>query len=449
VAPGVPIPVVGAWPVRPRPHRLRIGYLSSDLRSHAVGFLTGEVFGLHDRARVQVHAYYCGPDLHDQTRERIAGSVDSWTTISALDDRQAAARMIDDEIDILVDLNGYTKDARPKLIALRPAPIIVNWLGFPGSAGSPHHHYIIADGYVIPPGDDCFYSERVLRLPCYQPNDRQRIVAAQRPTRAEAGLPDDATVFCCFNGSQKLTRATFRRLMSILRDVPESVLWMLAGNDDTNGRLQAAAEALGVPRDRLVFAPRRSNPDHLARYPLADLFLDTYPYGAHTTASDALWMGVPILTLSGRAFASRVCGSLATAAGLPELVCEDAGQFISLAIELGRDRARLMALRQRLEASRTDCTLFDTPRLVAHLEALYEQMWREYADGRLPVADLTNLETYAEIGCELDHEADEDRLERPPNGYYEHALRFRHAISPLPADGRLWKAGLSQKAAAD
>ena len=235
--------------------------------------------------------------------------------------------------------------------------------------------------------------------------------------------------------------------MTILRGVPGSVLWMLAGNDDTNARLCAAAEQLGVGSERLVFAPRQANPAHLARYPLADLFLDTFPYGAHTTASDALWMGLPVLTLSGRAFASRVCGSLVTAAGLGDLVCDRPEQFIELAIALGRDRARIQALRDRLSDQRSSCALFDTRTLVSRLEDLYEEMWIDYAEGKLPLPDLTNMETYGEIGGERDHEASDDTLETALDAEYVTALLYRHCVTPVPIDTRLWTAEAARKAA--
>jgi predicted O-linked N-acetylglucosamine transferase (SPINDLY family) len=321
--------------------RLRIGYLSSDLRGHAVGHLMAEVFGLHDRSRVEVFAYYCGPApaADDVLNARFKASVDHWIPISQLDDTAAARRIEADGIHILVDLNGYTRDGRTKLVALRPAPVIVNWLGYPGSMGSPYHHYIIADDWIIPKSAEIYYSETVLRLPCYQPNDRQRAVSPSVPTRAEAGLPPEAMVYCCFNATHKITRFTFERWMSILRRVPHAVLWLLGPSEASRKRLRDFASARGVAPERLIFAEKLANPHHLARHLLADLFLDTVPYGAHTTASDALWMGVPVLTLSGRSFASRVGGSLVRAAGLPELVCATAEAYVERAVALGSGAA--------------------------------------------------------------------------------------------------------------
>jgi predicted O-linked N-acetylglucosamine transferase (SPINDLY family) len=442
VRPSGALVTVGRHP-RPEGDRgrpLRIGYVSSDLREHAVGFLTAELYGLHDRSKVEVFAYYCGPTANDPLHARIKGSVDHWVDISGLSDTAAAQRIVSDEIDILVDVNGYTKDARTKLFALRPAPIIVNWLGYPGTTASPHHHYIIADEWIIPASLEKYYSEKVVRLPCYQATDRQRVVVDHHPARSEAGLPEDAFVYCCFNGTQKISRFTFQRWMTILKAVPNAVLWLLSSAPEIDERLKQAAAQQGVSPDRIIFAPKLANAFHLSRYPLADLFLDCSPYGAHTTASDALWMGVPVLTALGRGFASRVCGSLVHAAGLGELVCDTLDDYVARAIELGQDPARLRALREKLVAGRDTCTLFDTPGLVRHLEGLYEEMWRDYAAGRLPEPDLANLELYQEICCEQDHEARECQADPDYERRYVMMLAYRHRISPVRPDIRLWTA---------
>jgi predicted O-linked N-acetylglucosamine transferase (SPINDLY family) len=430
----------GGWPAAEGAgrRRLRIGYVSSDLRGHAVGYLTAEIYALHDREKVEIFAYYCGIKPEDATKARIRNTVDHWIEISDLDDRQAARRIIEDGIDILVDLNGYSKDGRTNLFALRPAPVIVNWLGYPGTMGSPYHHYIVADDHIIPPGHEIYYTEKVLRLPCYQPNDRQRVVAEDRPSRSEAGLPEAAMVYCCFNGTQKITGVVFECWMTILSRVPESVLWLLAATEETQERLRQRAAQRGIAPERLVFAGRKPNPEHMARFALADVLLDTWPYGAHTTASDALWMGVPVLTVSGRGFASRVCGSLVHAAGLGELVCDGFDQYVDRAVALGRDKARLRGYRERLIANRDRCTLFDTPGLVRKLEALYAEMWDDYRRGALPVPDLTNLDLYHEIGCEAETEAMGLLPLAEYHRRYRLALAYRDRFSPLPADGRLW-----------
>jgi predicted O-linked N-acetylglucosamine transferase (SPINDLY family) len=438
---GRPSPfTAGRWPApeAPRGRPLRIGYVSSDLRAHAVGFLASEIFELHDRAQVEIFAYYCGIAADDSTKSRIRNAVDHWIGITDLDDHQAARRIVDDGIDILVDFNGYSKDARTALFALRPAPIIVNWLGFPGTMGSPHHHYIIADDWIIPPESELYYSEKVLRLPCYQPNDRKRVIAAARPTRQEAGLPDEGVVYCCFNGLQKVTKTVFERWMTVLSQVPGSVLWFLAAAEETHERLRMLATQYGVAQDRLIFAARRNNEDHLARFSLADVFLDTLPYGAHTTASDAMWMGVPVVTVSGRGFASRVCGSLVRAAGLGELVCASLDDYVARAVELGRNKAALQACKDRLIAGRDTCTLFDTPSLVRNLETLYIEMWEDYRRGRVPEPDLTNLPIYREIGCEGDCENAGFLSRAEYHAHYRRALAYRNSGSPLPVDSRLW-----------
>jgi predicted O-linked N-acetylglucosamine transferase (SPINDLY family) len=431
----------GQW-VRPDDagsRRLRIGYLSSDLRAHAIGYLTAEVYALHDRNTIEIFLYYCGPVSEDALQQRIRGSADHWTDISKMTDRQAASCIVRDEIDILVDLNGYTKDARTKVVALRPAPIIVNWLGFPGSMGTPYHHYIIADEVIIPPESESFYSEKVLRLPCYQPNDRHREVDAAAPSRAAAGLPEDATVFCCFNGQNKITEQVFNAWIEILEAVPESVLWLLSTRAATSEDLKARAVGKGISAARIIFADRRWNAGHLARYPLADLFLDTFPYGAHTTASDALWMGVPVLTCTGQSFASRVCSSLLHAASMPDLVTNTLAEYKRAAITIGLDRHKQQDLKNRLRRSVRTSRLFDTPALVRHLEALYQDMWNDFLSGRLPSPDLRNLPHYHDIGSDVSDDWIGSASNLEKRAYYETQMAYRNGISPAVADSRAWR----------
>ncbi|WP_031238208.1 O-linked N-acetylglucosamine transferase, SPINDLY family protein [Asticcacaulis sp. AC466] len=424
---------------RPKDKPIRIGYLSSDLREHAIGHLMYEVLGLHDRSKVEVFAYYCGIPSTDPIHAHYKATADHFIDITKMDDATAARRIADDGIQILIDVNGYTRDGRTKLLSLRPAPVIVNWLGFPGSLASPYHNYIIADPWIIPAGDEIYYSEQVTRLPCYQPNNRLRVVADHTPTRAEAGLPEDAFVYCCFNGTHKITRFTLDRWLEILARVPNAVLWLLSGAETSHTRLKAYAEEKGIDPDRIIFADKMANAHHLARYPLADLFLDTTPYGAHTTCSDALWMGVPVLTLSGRSFASRVCGSLVKSAGLPDsLVCTRIEDYVDQAVALGRGHGDLKAWREHLLANRLTCTLFDTTKLVAHLETLYAGMWADCLDGRLPQPDLTNLDIYFEMGLHHDHEATEVQAIADYSAFWREKLIRRHAWRPIPRDGRLW-----------
>lgn len=421
--------------------RRRIGYMSSDLRAHAVGSLVPEVFERHDRTAFEISAYSFGAAATDTLALRLKGAAEHWVDITALDDRSAAQRIVADGIDILVDLNGHTRDARTAVAAMGPAPVIVNWLGYPGTMGTAYHHYIVADPWIVPEGHEIHYSEAVLRLPCYQPNDGKRVAAAPQ-RRADVGLPEDAVVFCCFNSAHKITRSTFARWIQILRAVPDGVLWLFETTPATSQRLRAVAAEAGVAGERLIFAPKLASAAHLARYTLADLFLDTFPYGAHTTGSDALWMGLPVLTLSGHSFASRVCGSLVRAAGLPDLVCATPEEYVTKAMALGSDRPELARLKERLAAQRAGCVLFDMGLLVRSLEGLYHRMWDDHRHGRLPVPALTNLATYLEIGAERDIDA----VELPPlaalHDEYRQELARRNRAEPLPDDGRLWAAAV-------
>ena len=442
---GVPEGAMTAWPKAVgRSGPLRIGYLSSDLREHAVGYLISEVLGLHDRAKVEVFAYYCGPESRDPLHAHFQTTADHWIPITNLDNAAAAQRIAEDGIQILVDLNGYTREARVKLVALRPAPVIANWLGYPGTMASPYHHYLIADDWIIPESHERYYSEKVLRLPCYQPSNRKRAVSPRTPSRKAAGLPEKGIVYCCFNGAHKINRFTFDRWLMILGQVPGSVLWLLGSTETAHKRLREHAVRRGIAPERLVFAEKLANPFHLARYVLADLFLDTTPYGAHTTGSDSLWMGVPVLTLSGRSFASRVCGSLARSAGIPELVCLSAEEYVERAVELGRNPESLRALREKLQAARGSCALFDTPLLVRSLEALYGRMWSEFQQGALPRPDLANLDVYFEVGSQVNHEEIEVQTIKDYEHWWLEKLARRHQFRPIPADRRLIRNALEQ-----
>lgn len=418
--------------------KLRIGYVSSDLREHAVGFAMADVLETHDRQAFEITAYYCGIDRPDGTKDRSQKSVDHWVDITRLPDEQAAQRIREDGIDILIDLNGYTKDARSRIFSYRPAPVTVNWFGFPGTMGSAHHHYIIADPIVVPEEDEIFYSEKVLRLACYQPNDRKRVVANEPLSREGAGLPADGFVYCCLNGCQKLTPEVFASWLTILRQVPDSVLWLLSGGAETDKRLRQLAANGGIAAERLIFAEKMPNPQHLARYQLADLFLDNSPYGAHTTASDAMWMGVPVLTYPGKTFASRVCASLVHAAGLGDLVCDSENSYVARAIALGKDRAQIETLKARLLSSRSSSRLFDTPALVRDLEELFRHMWTEAVEGRLPKPDHTNLNDYFDIGLDIAVNGKVPAARDELCKLYRDRLEAWNSAIRLPRDSRLW-----------
>jgi len=419
--------------------RPRIGYISSDLRDHAIGYLMAELFELHDKRGVEIFAYYCGPKSNSALTNRIKSAVEHWVDIRDLSDDEAARRIAADGIDILVDVNGHTCDSRTGVFARRPAPVQVNWLGYPGSMGSPYHQYLIADDWIIPPESELYYSEKIVRLPCYQSNDRKRIVAPETPTRSAAGLPENAFVFCCFNGSHKISKFTFERWLEILAHTKDSVLWLLDTSEQTKQRLRDYAEQKGISPSRLVFAPKLRNDHHLARYPLADLFLDTTPYGAHTTASDALWMGVPVLTLSGRCFASRVCGSLVRSAGLPDLVTTSPEDYVARAIALAANPGTIAAYKAALRANRDTCQLFNTDSLVAHLENLYRGLCDAHSKGLTPQPDLANLDAYFDAGTDHDHDGQEVIKIADYHGMYRAKLKRIHLARPLHRDGRLWR----------
>jgi predicted O-linked N-acetylglucosamine transferase (SPINDLY family) len=444
---GTPDAVIDAWPkALASSSRLRIAYLSSDLREHAVGFLMTEVLGLHDRSAVEVFAYYCGPESSDELHSHFESASDHFVPVSHLDDTAIARKMLDDGIHILVDLNGYTREARLKAVALRPAPVIVNWLGYPGTMASPYHHYIIADDYVIPPSHELYYSEKVLRLPCYQPSGRQRKVAQQPISRAAVGLPEHAMVYCCFNGAHKVNRFTFERWLMILARVSGSVLWLLGSTEAANQRLRDYAEQKGVARERILFADKLANPHHLARYALADLFLDTTPYGAHTTASDALWMGVPVLTLSGRSFASRVCGSLVRSSGIgEEFICSSAEQYVERAVAFGNDRELLKPASEALRSGRESSTLFNMPGLVRHLEGLYREMWTDFEKGRLPRPQLANLAVLLEVGSTVEHDEIEVQSIEDYHGWWLQRLARRQKVRPIEDDSRVAALALARR----
>lgn len=353
---------------------IRVGYLSADFHSHATAFLAVDLFECHDRNRFTTFAYSTGPDDHSPMRERLRQALEIFRDLQGRSPEEIAEVIKGDGIDVLVDLKGYTFRGLPQVLALRPAPVQVSFLGYPGTLGAPWIDYLIADSVVIPPEMEQYYDERVVRLPhCYQPNDRQR---PREPygSRSDHNLPAEGMVYCCYNQSYKITASVFRSWLEILKQVPGSVLWLLDQNPLARANLMAGAELAGVDPGRLVFAPPLPQAEHLGRMPHADLFLDTLPYNAHTTASDALWVGVPILTVAGRGFAARVAASLLCAVGLPELICRDHGEYRKLAIELGRNPERLRALKEYLRAGRSSFPLFDTPGYCRNLEAAFEAM---------------------------------------------------------------------------
>lgn len=355
--------------------KIRLGFLSGDFCEHATSVLLVEVLESLDRNRFETFGYCFSPDDRSELRHRVVRAFDRFLTVSEMSDAEAARRIHTDGIDVLVDLKGYTKGSRPKILAHRPAPIQVNYLGYPATMGADFVDYFIADAITAPMEHQSHYSEKIVQLPqCYQPNDRQREISSDPVTRAGCGLPEDAFVFCSFNNSYKLNPETFDVWMRLLGQVPGSVLWLLGSSDLMRENLRREAEARGIAADRLVFASRQSFAKHLARHRLADLFLDSLPCNAHTTTSDALWAGLPVVTCLGETFAGRVAGSLLTAAGLGELVTASMSDYENLALALARDRARLAELRTMLQAGRFSCALFDSKRYTRNLEQSFETM---------------------------------------------------------------------------
>ncbi len=367
--------------------KLRVGYVAGEFRHQATAILITELLERHDRDRFEVYAFDNGWDDGSELRRRIDAAVDHMVDISRLSDAEAAAAIHGRRIDILVNLNGYFGRARQGVFARRPAPVQVNYLGFPGTIGAPYIDYIVGDARVIPPGHEPFYTERVVRLPdSYQPNDTRRRIAADTPPRVAHGLPAEGFVFCCFNNNHKITPPIFDRWMRLLRRVEGSVLWLLEDNATAARNLRREAAARGVDPSRLVFAPRMPLDEHLARHRHADLFVDTLPHNAHTTASDALWAGLPVLTCTGATFAGRVATSLLHAVGLPELATGDLAAYEATALELAHTPARLAGLRATLAARRATHPLFDTGRFRRHLEAAYTTMVERQRRGKAPAA---------------------------------------------------------------
>jgi predicted O-linked N-acetylglucosamine transferase (SPINDLY family) len=378
------------WPARDAPGPLRIGYLCSDFRDHPTSHLTAGLFSLHDRAKVRVAAYSYGPDDGSAYRRRVERSVDAFADLAAVNHVEAAERIAADGVQVLIDLNGWITHSRPEIAAMRPAPVQATYLAFPGTTGADFFGYALADAVVTPPASQAHYAEKLVLLPdSYQVNDRDQ-AAGPPAARAAEGLPDGAFVYCCFCANFKIERPLFEAWMRLLRTVPDSVLWLFAESAEAERNLKAAAARAGIAGGRLAFATRKPKSEHLARLALADLFLDTLTYGAHTTASDALRAGVPVLTCRGDSFASRVGASLLAAAGLPELVAGSPEEYEALALKLAADRGRLAALKAKLAQNRAACALFDTARTCRNLERAYAAMWSRYSQ-RLPpdVIDLT------------------------------------------------------------
>ena len=358
--------------------KIRIGYFSADFRNHAVSILTAELFELHDKNRFEIIAFSFGIDDKSPIRSRLSKACDQFIDVGEIPDLEIAKLSRDLQIDIGVDLGGHTADARTGIFSYRAAPIQLSYIGYLGTMGINYYDYLLADETIIPDDLQKFYSEKIIYLPSYQVNDRRRLISDRQFTKSELGLPDLNFVFCCFNNNYKILPSTFEGWIRILKAVDSSVLFLYAENKWAEKNLREAFEVGGVDGLRLIFASRISNEENLARYRACDLFLDTFPYNAGTTASDALWAGVPVLTRMGQSFPSRVAASLLKAIGLPELITTSQEEYEALAIELALNPQKLADIKLKLANNRLTTPLFDTPRFAKNLEAAYLQMYERY-----------------------------------------------------------------------
>jgi predicted O-linked N-acetylglucosamine transferase (SPINDLY family) len=375
------------WPGKHYPHdRIRIAYLSPDLREHAVAYLTAGVFEHHDRSRFEITAISWGPRQDTEFCRRLTASFDRFEDASGQSDRQIADLIRQREIDIVVDLNGFAAYGRIGILAWRPAPIQINYLGYAGTMGADYYDYILADATIIPREHFDFYSEKVAWLPdSFMASDSSRRIAGRTPSRRELALPEAGFVFCCFNQSFKINPVTFEIWMRLLHAVEGSVLWLKDNDRTSTQNLRRQAERRGIASERLIFAPSTPDvADHLARHRQADLFLDTLHYNAHTTASDSLWAGVPLITCLGSTFAGRVAASLLRTVGLPELVTESLADYEALALKIAREPSLLASLKAKLARNRTTFPLFDTARFTSNLESAYAVMWEHNQRGEPP-----------------------------------------------------------------
>lgn len=377
-----------AIPRTPSPvSRLRVAYLSADFRNHATANLMAGVFEEHDHARFEVSAISYGPDDGSKMRDRLNAAFERFEDVSRLTDQDVVKLIRQLDIEVLVDLGGFTAGARPKILARRAAPIQVNYLGFPGTMGASYIDYIMADRIVIPEGEQQHYAEKVIYLPhSYQATDARRQLLPNGSTRSEVGLLDDAFVYCAFNRISKITPPLFDVWMRLLAKTAGSVLWLLDGDPIASENLRREAVARRIAAERIVFAPQVPADEHLARHRLADLYLDTLPYNAHTATSDALWAGLPVLTCLGTAFAGRVAASLLNAVGLPELVTQSLDEYEGLALRIAHDSELRTALKSKLAAHRSTWPLFDTVGMTRHLEKAFNEMWRRHCAGETPAS---------------------------------------------------------------
>ena len=372
--------VLGSIIKYPRHQKIRIAYFSADFREHPVSYLTAELFELHDRNQFEVIAFSFGVDTQDSLRKRLEKGFDQFLDVKDQTDQEIATLARKMEIDIAIDLGGFTQNSRTNIFAMRAAPIQLSYIGYLGTMGAEYFDYLIADPTIIPQDYQQYYSEKIVYLPSYQVNDTNREVSEKVFTKSELGLPANGFVFCCFNSIYKVTPSTFDSWMRILSAVKESVLFLLDANETATKNIKKEAEARGIRADRLVFAKHLPLPEYLARYRTADLFLDTLPYNAGTTASDALRVGLPVLTLMGESFASRVAASLLNAVGLPELITTNQEDYESLAIELATNPDKIQKIKNTLINNLPSSPLYNTKLFTQHLESAYQIMYQRYQD---------------------------------------------------------------------
>jgi protein O-GlcNAc transferase len=384
--PGIqPFAPVAPARTRPAGGKLRVAYLTSAFQRHPTGWQVPDLMECHDRSRFEVHGISYGLDDGSEIRARLVKAFDCFHDVVLRSDREVAQLLRELAIDIAVDLKGYTEKARPAILAYRPAPIQVSYLGYTATMGVDFIDYILADRVVLPMDQQAHYSEKIVQLPdSYWPNDSKRQVAEETPSRRSLGLPESGFVFCCFNNTYKITPQVFDRWMRLLREIEDSVLWLLDTSELAKRNLRNEAQSRGVAPQRLVFAPMMDISQHLARHRVADLFLDNLPYNAHTGTNDALWAGLPVVTCVGETFCSRVAASLLNAIALPELVTQTLDAYEALALKLAKDRSLLAATRERLEHNRLTTPLFNTDRLRFHIERAYERMWEILQNGEAP-----------------------------------------------------------------
>ena len=378
-------PLLLSRKLRKEPKRIHVGYFSADFHNHATMYLMAKIFEIHNREDFKIFAYSFGPEKKDEMRSRLVKAVDRFTDVRNLSDLDIALLARQDKLDIAVDLKGHTEDSRSGIFAYRVSPIQINYLGYPGTMGTTFIDYIIADKIVIPEKNKCFYSEKIIYLPnSYQVNDNSRQISNCALNKSKAGLTTNGFVFCCFNNNYKITPVEFDIWMRLLGKVEESVLWLLKSNELAEKNLRNEAEKRGIDGRRLVFAEKVPHAAHLARHRQADLFLDTFNYNAHTTSSDALWAGLPVVTKLGESFASRVAASLLNAVDLPELITETLDGYEALALKLAMNEAYLREVKTKLSAKILQKPLFDTELFTKHLESGYRQAYQNYFDKNLP-----------------------------------------------------------------